>query len=650
MVAHGLESDRYSAHTLHQAEDLFGSGGQGMVLGVLLTGLDSEEEFAAGVVDWAKARDVTVVLFAGGYLHARTSRNAIFRLASERWLDGLIISPFLRHLVSVEAMTQFCERYAPLPIVMAASGLEAVPHVRVDSFSGMRDVVSHLIETHHLERIAFVTGPEDDAEAEERYQAYETALRDHDLVVDPGLVVAGDFTPASGSRAMRKLLDAQVEFDAVVGANDATAAGIYSILRDHGMSVPGDVALAGFDDSPELRASLSLTTARQSFYELAYQVGDRLLELVQGRSIPNKTLVPASLVVRGSCGCVSDQVAQAAIERSTLVEDSAREDPLDERYRPQDVPVEIWRAFAQDVREAGSMQPPDSDESSPEPASSLTFLRTWERYLQEAHQSPDSIRGGPQVLNALRRSVVPFLDTMDAVIRVENLIQQARVLGEEAAERLADAALRGFQAQASLLRTFDVELSSAQDLEGLAPVIQSTLAQLGIHQCYLVRWTGGAQEQARLALAVNQQRVERVDRDFSVEAGLLPEGSVGAPSDKALVVLPLTVEDDVLGYAMVNWGPRDGTVYQRIESQFSSVFYRLRLLEEANVARRQAEQTLEKVINTRAIVDHLQQAVDTEAVLRITLEELSEVLHAPQAVARLGTREQLLENQDSVDG
>lgn len=448
---------------------------------------------------------------------------------------------------------------------------------------------------------------------------------------------------------MRKLLDAQVDFDAVVGANDATAAGAYSVLQDHGMNVPEDVALAGFDDSPDLRASLSLTTARQSFYALAYQVGDRLLELVQGRAIPNKTLVPASLVVRRSCGCVSDQVAQAAIERSALVEDSAREDPFDDRYRPEDVPVEIWRAFAQDVREAGMAPPPDGDGPSSDPASPLTFLRTWERYMQEAHQHQDSIREWQQILNALRRAVVPFLDTANAVIRVENLIQQARVLGEEAAERLADAALQSFQAQASLLRTFDVELSGAQNLEGLAPVIQRTLAQLGIHQCHLVRWTGAANDHARRVLAVNSQRAERVDQDFSVEAGLLPEGGVEAQSDQSLVVLPLTVEDDFLGYAVVTWGPREGSIYHRIEAQFSSVFYRLRLLEEADVARRQAEQTLEEVVNTRAIVDHLQQAVDTEAVLRITLEELSEVLNAPKAVARLGTREQLLEDQDGVD-
>lgn len=620
-------------------------GGEGCVLGALLTDLDfpSENEFASGVVDWAKSRDVTVVLFSGGPLHSQTARNAAFRLASNTWLDGLIMSPFLRHLVSEEEITRFCEQYAPLPIVMGATGFEGVPHVRVDSFGGMRDVVSHLIESHHLRRIAFITGPEGDPEAEERYRAYKTALRDHDLKVDPDLVVSGNFMEASGASAVRGLLNAQVSFDAVVGANDAMAAGAYSVLHDRGLNVPEDVALAGFDDAPDLRASLSLTTARQSFYELAHHVGDTLLDRVQGRSVPTQTLVPAPLVVRRSCGCVSDRVVRAAVGRSAREGEPRRDDPLGEQYKPQDLPVEIWQAFAENMREAEGTQILTGDTSSSGIARPLTFLRALERHMQSFSGRWNSIDVWHQRLNEMRQAIVPFLETADAVLKAEDLLQQGRIIVAENVERMANAALKDFQTQAALLRTLDVELGGAQDFAELVPAIQGTLPQLGVHQCYLVRWVGRVHERAQWVLIVNDRRAGVVDQMFSVERGLIPDGVINAGSKEALVVLPLTVEGDVLGYAVVGWGPQDGGVYHRIEARFSSVFHRFGLLEEADRARRQAEQTLEEVVNMRSIVDHLQRAVDTEAVLRITLAELSKVLNAPRAVARLGTREQLLE-------
>ena len=623
---------------------------ESLVLGALMTDLDfpNENAFAAGLVHWAADREVTIVLLPGGPLHSRSTRNAIFRLANETWLDGLIMSPFLRHLVPVDEMTRFCEQYAPLPIVMGATGLESVPHVRVDSLVGMQDLVSHLIESHHLSQIAFITGPEGDTEAEERCQGYVTALREHGLEVDPDRVVPGDFREVSGVTAMRRLLDAGVTFDAVVGANDAMAVGAYSVLHEQGLNVPEDVALAGFDDAPDFRGSLPLTTVRQSFYEVAHQVGDILMDLIQGRHVSMKTLIPAPLVVRGSCGCVSERVLRAAVDRTDHTSDLERDDPLEEAHRPQGVPAEIWRAFRQDLREADAGEASSRDAASEAPKS-RAFLRSLGRHMRVLGEGGVSPGRGHQILNDIRRAVVPFLNEKEKVINAEDLLQQARVLVAERVDRLAQARLRDRQIQAARLRTFDTRLESAQDIGALVPAIQETLPQLGVHQCYLVRWTGGTLGHVRLLVAVNEQRAGIENRNFAVEEALLPDGVISAGSGESLVALPLTVENEVLGYAVVNWGPQDGGVYHRIEARLSGVLYRLRLLADAEAARREAEEALEEVVATRSIGDRLQRAVDTEAVLRITLEELSKALGAPTAVARLGTREQLLGDGEVVE-
>jgi len=140
------------------------------------------------------------------------------------------------YLVPGDVLQRFCERYAPLPIVTGALDLEGVaggyaPQVLTDSFAGMRQAITHLIEVHGRRRIAFIQGPADQPEAQARYRAYEVALADHGIAVDERLVVRGDFLRPSGVAAVQELLRRAVHIDAVAAANDETAAGAFGRIR-----------------------------------------------------------------------------------------------------------------------------------------------------------------------------------------------------------------------------------------------------------------------------------------------------------------------------------------------------------------------------------------------------------------------------------
>jgi hypothetical protein len=541
-------------------------------------------------------------------------------------------------------MKRFCNHYAPLPIVMAASGLSDVPNVRVDSFGGMQAVVNHLIESHDLTRLVFITGPEEDREAQDRLRAYRSALDAHGIDWDPTLVVSGNFMQESGTKAVTELLDAHIPFDGVVAANDAMAVGAYRALQAYGLRVPDDVALAGFDDAPEARIhSVPLTTASQSFYELAHHIGDTVWDLIQGGAVPSETILASSLVVRRSCGCMPSRVFEAAV--GPHGEHEGREEPFVDRHRPEDLPAEIWRAFVRDLSKV------DEKKSFPSRSESPAFLVALEKDLRQRFERRESIDVWQALLTDLRCAVVPHLEKIEDVIRAEDLLQQARLLISEAGERRAYSVLSKFQMRASLLRTLDAELDSVGDWSAFVPVIQDTFPKLGIDSCYLVRWEPNVKTPAQLVVAVDGLQAEREDRQFSVLDGLLPEMDADFEAGDVLVVLPLTTTDAVLGYAVVDWGPQDGGVYRRLAARFSNVLHRFRLLEESDLARRRAEETLEEIVNTRSAVEHIQKAVDSESVLRITLEELIRVFGAKMAVARLGTREQLLDDgNEGIDG
>jgi DNA-binding LacI/PurR family transcriptional regulator len=110
-------------------------------------------------------------------------------------LNGLIIwTAMINWYSSLQEMAEFFAQYRPRPIVSAEVVMEGYPSVLVDDYGGMKQAVSHLIEAHGLQRLAFIKGPEGHLGAQERYRGYVEALAEHDIPLDPALV-----TPANPS-------------------------------------------------------------------------------------------------------------------------------------------------------------------------------------------------------------------------------------------------------------------------------------------------------------------------------------------------------------------------------------------------------------------------------------------------------------------
>jgi len=116
------------------------------------------------------------------------------------------------------------------------------------------------------------------------------------LIVEPG-----DYSEASGEVAMRQVLLTGPTPDAVFAASDLMAMGALRVLRGAGLSVPGDVAVVGFDDSPVCRhTEPGLTSVHQPVEEMGRVMADLLLARLAGEAAPAQTVLPTRLVERGS--------------------------------------------------------------------------------------------------------------------------------------------------------------------------------------------------------------------------------------------------------------------------------------------------------------------------------------------------------------
>jgi DNA-binding LacI/PurR family transcriptional regulator len=177
-----------------------------------------------------------------------------------------------------------------------ARGVQA-PRVISDNRSGGAAIAAHFLE-RGFRRIAFVAGAADVSPTRERAEGFTSAMRDAGLRIRT--IAGGDFSYDAGRRAAAALLHAKPRCDAVFCAGDVVAIGLIDAVRAAGLAVPGDLAVAGFDDVPTAGYDgYALTTMRQDAEGLAAATVQSLHALLGGET-PADIVVPARLITRGS--------------------------------------------------------------------------------------------------------------------------------------------------------------------------------------------------------------------------------------------------------------------------------------------------------------------------------------------------------------
>lgn len=169
--------------------------------------------------------------------------------------------------------------------------------VDVDNFAGGIKATEHLISLGR-NRIAMIGGSPDMPSAEDRLSGFREVAGAAGVL---GPVKIGDYSAASGSEAVRQMIDSGEHFDGLFAANDLMARAAVDELLARGYSVPGDVAVVGFDDSEAaVGAHPFLTTVRQDPFAQGWKMAELLAQRLQGPKPPEACTLPTKLIVRES--------------------------------------------------------------------------------------------------------------------------------------------------------------------------------------------------------------------------------------------------------------------------------------------------------------------------------------------------------------
>lgn len=192
-------------------------------------------------------------------------------------------------------------------VTMARTRLAGIPNTRVDNFASTLALVTHLIQGHGYDRLAFVGNIVGAPDAHERWHGFVQAHRDAGLAppVEP---LSSAFEQASGVQAALRILDLPERPRAIVCGNDEVATGMLSTLAARGIRVPHDIAVTGWDDGPFARyATPPLTTVSQPARALGQQTARTLLyQIEHGGPFEHEVVLSTEPIIRASCGCPFD--------------------------------------------------------------------------------------------------------------------------------------------------------------------------------------------------------------------------------------------------------------------------------------------------------------------------------------------------------
>ena len=305
----------------------------GVIMGNVYTA--HPKELLHGIYDAAAKLPVNLQMFLGTQSNAfyRTMSNvasqenydrqfnSVYDFALFGGLDALIIAyGTLCVFLNDDEKEHFFERYRGIPHIVLEdeSNVENNGYIISDNYSGVMQIMNHLIEKHHYRKILHIRGPLDNRDASERCRAYLDAMQQHDLPVSDDMILLGDYSQYL-DKEISEFFDSHPDAEAVCVANDDMAASVYRVCRKRGLVVGKDIAVTGYDNI-KMASSMNppLTTVSQNGYDIGYRALMSAVDLCCGKQ-PGGVRVPANPCLRESCGCskIGNMGFLHGLERST---------------------------------------------------------------------------------------------------------------------------------------------------------------------------------------------------------------------------------------------------------------------------------------------------------------------------------------------
>lgn len=271
---------------------------------------NTQNLFMQGFLEKAFAFNYDVCIFSMYQKSQATALRSIgdsniFNLVNYDLFDAVVVmsdtiqTPGLSETVDEQIHASFDG-----PVLVIDKKSRFFPNVMIDHYTPMKKLIDHLIEVHNYKDIVFLNGLKEHPHSVQRLNGYIDSMKSHGLPVSEDKIFYGDYWYDSGAAMADELMkDPSHLPDAIACANDCMAIGVSSALAKHGIEIPEDIAIIGYDSIEDGRMSpVPLTSADIPARECGDYAARFIDASLKGETIPD-FVVDAPLFIGGSCGC-----------------------------------------------------------------------------------------------------------------------------------------------------------------------------------------------------------------------------------------------------------------------------------------------------------------------------------------------------------
>ncbi len=281
-------------------------------IAVLVSCIDEEyqNKILSGITDYAEDEGYNVSIFTafGGNLKnlkQDIGEYNIFNLINLELFDGIIL--LTNTITSEKVKNEIIEKVKNFDIcaVSVDNALPNTYNISIDNFEAMSNIVEHFIEYHKFNRINYISGMDDNCESQFRLMAYKECLKKHGIPIEEERIYHGNFRYDAGIDAVDSFISSDLEMpQAIVCANDVMALSTIKALKSHGIKVPQDVCVSGFDRIYDARNySPEITTVERPLYEIGQLACEKIVRHLNGEPQERSENIRTRAIFTQSCGC-----------------------------------------------------------------------------------------------------------------------------------------------------------------------------------------------------------------------------------------------------------------------------------------------------------------------------------------------------------
>lgn len=280
---------------------------------------DSMLEALKGIQEYASKEDFDVFVFlsfASYSEHVTLMRGElnIYELLDPEDYDGVIV--FSTAINSVETVISICNRAKEknIPVVSIGMEMDGIHSVCVSNDEGMRDLVDHLIEEHDVKRAFFIGGTPDHVDNIARLKVTKESFEAHGLKLNDDDIGYGKWTNRYTALVIDEMVSSGRELpDAIICANDIMAMAACTQLETHGILVPEDILVTGFDNCREGKMFYpALSSVEQNYKEIGYKACSIIFDELNGVKETAREKVTSRFACGESCGCSGEEDYRAS--------------------------------------------------------------------------------------------------------------------------------------------------------------------------------------------------------------------------------------------------------------------------------------------------------------------------------------------------